>query len=602
MNPYLEEARVRAARRTCPVALAALCVTLAAQTAAAQTCPPERVNITSAGVQANAPTDWLSTSGDGRCVAFDTQAGLVPEDQNNNWDCYVHDRVTGTTELVSLDSMGNLGNNWGGWPEISGDGNLVLFTSTATDLVPGDANGVWDLFVRDRAAGTTELVSVATDGTQGDDHCGNGIEQISLDGRWVTFPSAATTLVPNDTAGFKDVFLRDLQTGTTSLVSEAFGGGFGNQDSGFGNDMGISGDGQWVTFTSYATDLVPGGANGIQQIFLRDTVNGVTTLVSAGMSGTGGNQDSYSPHISSDGNLVIYHSDATDLGPADLNNRGDVFLFDRLAGTTEIVSLRSDGTQGNQTSGWFTTGWIDGNGRYVVFPSDATNLVDGDTNGVRDIFVRDRWTQQTTRLSVGLFGQGNGRCDYPRISDDSSTVAFNSSASNLQQGDTNGVVDIFAESCPGPAGFPYCFGDGGGMACPCANLGGPGEGCANSTGDGGVLYTGGTASVSADDLGFAAEHLRPNNPSLLFVGLDALNGGQGFSFGDGLRCAGTAVVRLGTETPAGDGTASWGPGLGGLGGWGPGDTRRFQGWYRDPGGPCASGFNLTNGIEVVFGP
>jgi hypothetical protein len=152
-------------------------------------------------------------------------------------------------------------------------------------------------------------------------------------------------------------------------------------------------------------------------------------------------------------------------------------------------------------------------------------------------------------------------------------------------------------------GTPYCFGDGSGGSCPCGNSASAGEGCGNSTGAGGLLGGYGSDSAGSDSLVFQAQQLIPLQPALLFAGLNAVNGGNGIPFGDGLRCAGQSVVRLGVDVPDANGDASWGPGLGANGGWGAGATRYFQGWYRDPnGGPCGSGFNLTNGVVVVFGP
>jgi len=158
------------------------------------------------------------------------------------------------------------------------------------------------------------------------------------------------------------------------------------------------------------------------------------------------------------------------------------------------------------------------------------------------------------------------------------------------------------DPCAGP-GTPFCFGDGSGSVCPCGNAGGSGAGCANSTGAGAVLDSGGSDSAGADDLTFQASALLPGQPALLFAGHNAVNGGDGIPFGDGLRCAGQNVVRLGVRVPDANGSASWGPGLGAAGGWSAGDTRYFQAWYRDPsGGPCGAGFNLSNGVEVTFTP
>jgi hypothetical protein len=156
---------------------------------------------------------------------------------------------------------------------------------------------------------------------------------------------------------------------------------------------------------------------------------------------------------------------------------------------------------------------------------------------------------------------------------------------------------------PDPVGTPVCFCDGSGTAAPCGNTGGAFEGCANSTGSGASLAGFGSDSASADDLVLDGLGMLPSQPALLFVGNNTLNGGNGVTFGDGLRCAGGSVVRLGVQFPDAGGGASWGPGLGATGGWGSGDGRTFQGWYRDPSGsPCTSGFNLTSAVRVVFGP
>jgi hypothetical protein len=153
----------------------------------------------------------------------------------------------------------------------------------------------------------------------------------------------------------------------------------------------------------------------------------------------------------------------------------------------------------------------------------------------------------------------------------------------------------------GAIGIPYCFGDGGGAACPCGNQGDAGRGCANSSGAGAALSAGGSAGVAADDLLLQATALPDGGSALLFAGQVALNGGDGVPFGDGLRCAGGAVQRLGIRTPSALGTVFFGPGLAVHGGYSPGDLVHFQVWYRDPtGGPCGNGFNLTNGYELTW--
>ena len=173
-----------------------------------------------------------------------------------------------------------------------------------------------------------------------------------------------------------------------------------------------------------------------------------------------------------------------------------------------------------------------------------------------------------------------------------SEEVFASPAATELEADLGPCVD-------GGLGESYCVGDVSSTPCPCGNAS-PSGGCANSTGTGGTLTAYGSASLSADDLSFTASSLIPTQPVLLFVGNNAVNSGAGNPFGDGLRCAGGGVRRLGVKFCDATGTASWGPGLSASGAWSAGDVQRFQGWYRDAGGPCGSTFNLTQGIELTF--
>ena len=162
----------------------------------------------------------------------------------------------------------------------------------------------------------------------------------------------------------------------------------------------------------------------------------------------------------------------------------------------------------------------------------------------------------------------------------------------------NGTVYYYAET-----GERYCFGDGSGLICPCANQGGTEEGCQNSTLVGATLLGSGSTSASADTLIFAGHGLVPGQSALLFAGNNEVNGGLGNLFGDGLRCAGGGVVRLGVRVPNSTGDAVWGPGLVAHGGFSGGETKYFQIWYRDPGvGPCGTDFNLSHGVKIVFAP
>lgn len=205
-----------------------------------------------------------------------------------------------------------------------------------------------------------------------------------------------------------------------------------------------------------------------------------------------------------------------------------------------------------------------------------------------------RADDQTTWLLSDYGGLGVG--DRARVRG----LADPGCATFCMQGGCIAVTTIGACAPPGSA---YCFGDGGGTPCPCGNAGGAREGCANSSGGGASLTAGGSASVGADDLVLAGAGLLAGQPALLFGAQNAVNGGDGVTFGDGLRCAGGGVSRLGVRAPAPGGGASWGPGLAALSGYVPGETARFQVWYRDPlGSPCGSGFNLSHGLELTFEP
>jgi Tol biopolymer transport system component len=340
------------------------------------------VSRNSAGAQGNDGSFDPSISADGRFVAFYSYAtNLVPADTNGTSDVFVRDLVTGRTRLVSRNSAGTPGNSASFDPSISADGRFVAFDSIATNLVPADTNGDNDVFVRDLVTGRTRLVSRNSAGTPGNsDSFG---PSISADGRFVAFNSYATNLVPADTNGTFDVFVRDLVTGRTRLVSRNSAGAKGN---GASFDPSISADGRFVAFDSNATNLVPADTNGDSDVFVRDLVTGRTRLVSRNSAGAKGNGFSYSPSISADGRFVAFYSAATNLVPAETSGGLDVFVRDLVTGRTRLVSRNSAGAPGNYNS---YRPSISADGRFVAFDSIATNLVLRDTNGRSDVFVRD---------------------------------------------------------------------------------------------------------------------------------------------------------------------------------------------------------------------
>lgn len=396
-----------------------------------------RLSVGSTGGQGNGPSESPVISADGRWVAFaSTATNLVADDTNGRRDVFVHDRQTGTTTRVSLATGGGQGNHDSSGPAISADGRWVAFFSMASNLVTGDTNGYGDVFVHDRNSGTTTRVSLASGGMQG-----NGASYsptISGDGRWVGFLSYASNLVPGDTNRRDDAFLRDRQTGSTTRVSLGVTGFQGNGDS---YAISMSADARWIAFESAARDLVVGDSNGSEDIFVRDRLIGTTTRISVGPGGLQANSYSFAPVITADGRHVAFWSYASNLVPGDTNGAPDVFVHDRQTGVTTRVSVGPGGIQGNGAS---QNPMIAADGRWVAFESEASTLVEGDTNGVSDAFVYDAVTGVTARVSVDGAGQeGRHASGRPVLSADGRLIVFHSLAAHLVPDDTNGVSDAF---------------------------------------------------------------------------------------------------------------------------------------------------------------
>ena len=404
--------------------------------AAIQTGITTRVSIASDGTQANNNSEEPSISADGRFVAFVSYAdNLVSGDTNQVTDIFVRDRSMGQTELVSKSSSGALGNNYSYAPSISADGRFVAFQSIASNLVSGDTYIGADIFIHDRLTGQTELVSISSAGVQGD---GDSYEpSISADGRFVAFESYADNLVSDDTV-FWNVFIRDRGTGQTELISKSSEGEPGNEPSG---EPSISADGRFVAFRSGASNLVSGDANEWGDIFVYDRQTGQVELVSVASNGAQGNNYPDKPSISADGRFVAFSSYASNLVIDDTNLVEDVFVHDRQTRETRRVSISSTGVQGDN---WSERPVTSADGRFVAFMSDAHNLVSGDTNLDVDIYVHDLQTGQTECVSVNRDGaQGDGNSFDPSISAAGRFVAFFGNSTNLVYGDTNGAQDVF---------------------------------------------------------------------------------------------------------------------------------------------------------------
>jgi Tol biopolymer transport system component len=505
LNFYLRGARSR--RRLCGVQKVLLALGILGIVSATPVSAAELVSVNAAGTDSGSGESYGSViSADGRFVAFSSEAdNLVATDTNGMRDAFVRDLESGTTTLVSFNNAGTNSGNGDSRPSaISPDGRFVAFSSEADDLVATDTNGASDVFVRDLQLGTTTLVSVNLAGTDsapvGTLGYGSYSPVITPDGRFVAFVSYA--FVHTDASGDGDVFIRDLDSGTTTLVSvnihgtgqgecilraitddgqfvafECFGSNLVDKDtnvnwdvfvrdldsgtttlvsvnkdgtgSGLGGDSeysSMSSDGRFVAFSSKAIDLVATDTNSTtSDVFVRDLQLGNTILVSVNDAGTdSGNGKSYNHEITADGQFVAFSSEADDLVATDTNGTRDVFVRDLTRGTTTLVSVNEAGIDsGNAFSGYPT---ISANGRFVAFESNADDLVAMDTNGMSDVFVRNLKNGTTTLVSVKQDGtdSGNGRSDDVAITPNGRVVAFNSHADNLATKDTNGERDVFA--------------------------------------------------------------------------------------------------------------------------------------------------------------
>lgn len=406
----------------------------------------ERVSLTSGGLQASGGSTIPSVSSDGRYVAFQSTASdIVSGDVNGVSDIFVYDRNTNSVQRVSISTAGIQGNAASASPSISADGRYVAFDSAATNLVVGDDEGLSDIFVHDRQMGTTERVSIDGLGEGGDND--SNLPDISSDGRYVSFISYAANLVGGDTNIVQDIFVFDRDADTMERVSVNSFGAEADNASGASFKPSISGDGRYVAFDSTATNLITGDANFNQDAFVHDRQTGSTELVSIDDTGlVQGNGVSIPTDISSDGRYVVVLSAADNLVGGDGNGVVDMFVYDRTTETIERVSVDDAGTEGDSDS---DTGSISDDGRYVVFASIASNFSVDDGNSDNDVFVYDRTEDMVQILSVDDSGdEGDGASYRPVISNDGLFIAFMSNATDLVSGDTNGNFDIFINDVP----------------------------------------------------------------------------------------------------------------------------------------------------------
>lgn len=414
------------------------------------TTPVTRISEDSSSTEADDSSWGPSISDDGRYVAFESYAtNLVAGDTNDAEDVFMRDTTLNTIIRISTDSTGTQANNDSYSAVISGNGRYVVFESTATNLVAGDTNSASDIFMKDTVTNATTRLSTDSSGTQSTSFSSSDYPSISSDGRYVSFHSDATNLVVGDTNGDDDVFLKDTVTGVTIRVSTNSSGVQGNDDSTNSlNHNFVSSDGRYVVFDSDADNLVTGDTNSTTDVFVKDTVSGAVVRASTDSSGVESDDGGYNPTLSSDGRYVAFESYGDDLVAGDTNSATDVFVKDIVTGSIVRATTDSSGVEQNDFSYWAN---ISPDGNYVAFESDATNLVADDTNGDGDIFVKDLTSGTTMRISTDSLGNEANDDSYgfaAVISGNGRYFAFGSPASNLVAGDTNFSEDIFYRENP----------------------------------------------------------------------------------------------------------------------------------------------------------
>jgi hypothetical protein len=408
--------------------------------------PTSLVSTKSQKEQSNGASSEPATSDTGQFVAFRSSATTLHSQRCNNGlnHIFVRDRSARTTRCVSVNTNDQQADQDSHAPSISADGQFIAFDSAATNLSGGRCNnGVNHIFVRDRTTDTTRCVSLNTNDQEADQD--SHAPSISADGQFIAFDSAATNLSGGRcNNGINHIFVRDRTTGTTRCVSVRSNGTEGDSDS---FDPSISANGQIVVFHSTATNLAARCSNGNSHVYMHDLPTGQTSCVSVNSDGNESNGNSDLARISGNGLFVAFESDATDLTSQCNNGFAHIFVRDLIGNRTSCVSVDNRGNEGNNDS---MQAAISFDGRLVAYSSAATNLTTTRCiAGNIQVFVRDRVVRKTTCASVGLRRvEGNGDSINPSISGNGVLVSFESNANNLVNNDTNGLSDVFVHVLP----------------------------------------------------------------------------------------------------------------------------------------------------------
>lgn len=444
------------------VSIGSACVALSLASHAAQSVL-KRIHLTPGGAHPNGTVDYnlttpgRSLSADGRFFAFASFASnLVAGDTNLRNDVFVHDRLLHITRLASVSTTGVLSNANSSDPSVSNDGNLVAFVSQSTTLVPGTSAQFGGIFVRDFASGTTTRENIGPGGVEPNYTCYS--PSLSGDGLRLLFVSRASNLVANDTQNTTDVFVRDRVSGALSCISVNLNGQPGSADSDYPT---TSNNGRYVVFQSFASDLVPGDTNDRDDLFVRDLSTGVTELITQDVT----NPSPWSFGLgtaSDDGRYVAFSSSAPSLVFGDWNGVMDVFLRDRLLGVTTLVSANASGQSASGLS-WYPV--ISADGSVVVYASKAADLAPNDDNGQPDVFKWERSSGVTSLVAQNPDGtSGTGLSANPDVSADGRTIAFRSLASDLVAGAAGNYEREYVSEV-GALSLIYCTAGTSGNGC-----------------------------------------------------------------------------------------------------------------------------------------
>ncbi len=418
----------------------------------------EIINVGKGGVQGDGASFHVSTSEDGRYAAFISfsRNWASPDHpiSNNRLDVFVRDRQTDELIKITYGTGGEVTDEHSYDPYVTPDGRYVSYWSYASNLVYGDTNdhlfirdGL-DVFVYDMQAKTTKRVNLNSDGGEID---GNSIGALTPDGRYVTFVSDGRVMLKEPHhSGQSAVYLRDRFTSTVERISTGIDSLYPNAavDTALG-----SYDARTIVYAGPASNLVPGDTNGYGDLFLYDRITGKTKLITNAPDGSPGNGDSVAPQITYDGRFIVFLSFASNLVIGDTNGQSDIFVYDVEKDKIRRVNVAEDGTQSNGLS---KDPSICTNGRFVSFTTEATNLVPGDTNGLRDVIIHDLLTDSNTLATINESGEwGNAKAHRSYLVPDCRAITIASDATNLVENDTNGFRDLFMGQIYYPADLSH---------------------------------------------------------------------------------------------------------------------------------------------------